>query len=138
MIVTGYTSINAIVKAELFPTKIRALGVGLPYALTVAIFGGTAEYVALWFKNAGHESWYSSTTSPAASWSRCSSTFDARDVEGLAAGDRGSGLIRTDWEVGRPCTCCWSRTTTVWRARWSRPCTSTAICRPGYGAARTP
>jgi MFS transporter, MHS family, alpha-ketoglutarate permease len=56
VIVTGYTSINAIVKAELFPTKIRALGVGLPYALTVAIFGGTAEYVALGLKQAGHES----------------------------------------------------------------------------------
>jgi MHS family alpha-ketoglutarate permease-like MFS transporter len=61
VIVTGYTSINAIVKAELFPTKIRALGVGLPYALTVAIFGGTAEYIALYLKQAGHESlffWY--------------------------------------------------------------------------------
>lgn len=53
-----YTSISAVVKAELFPTSIRALGVGLPYALTVALFGGTAEYVALWFKDAGHESWY--------------------------------------------------------------------------------
>lgn len=53
-----YTSISAVVKAELFPTSIRALGVGLPYALSVAVFGGTAEYVALWFKNAGHESWY--------------------------------------------------------------------------------
>ncbi|EFL33594.1 alpha-ketoglutarate transporter [Streptomyces viridochromogenes DSM 40736] len=53
-----YTSISAVVKAELFPTSIRALGVGLPYALTVAVFGGTAEYVALWFKNAGHENWY--------------------------------------------------------------------------------
>ncbi|WNV88711.1 MFS transporter [Umezawaea sp. Da 62-37] len=58
VVVTGYTSINAIVKAELFPTRIRALGVGLPYALTVAIFGGTAEYVALWLKSAGHESWF--------------------------------------------------------------------------------
>ncbi len=56
VIVTGYTSINAIVKAELFPANIRALGVGLPYALTVAIFGGTAETVALLFKQAGHES----------------------------------------------------------------------------------
>lgn len=53
-----YTSISAVVKAELFPTAIRALGVGLPYALTVALFGGTAEYIALWFKDAGHESWY--------------------------------------------------------------------------------
>ncbi|SHG66697.1 MFS transporter [Streptoalloteichus hindustanus] len=58
VVVTGYTSINAVVKAELFPTRIRALGVGLPYALTVAIFGGTAEYVALWLKDAGHEPWF--------------------------------------------------------------------------------
>ena len=60
-IVSGYTAINAVVKAELFPVEVRALGVGLPYALTVATFGGTAEYVALWFKNAGHEAgfyWY--------------------------------------------------------------------------------
>ncbi|HJV46658.1 MAG TPA: MFS transporter [Bacillota bacterium] len=55
-IVTGYTSINAIVKAELFPTEIRALGVGFPYAFTVAVFGGTAEYIALWLKSIGSES----------------------------------------------------------------------------------
>ncbi|MFG3125577.1 MFS transporter [Streptomyces sp. NPDC048201] len=61
VIVTGYTSINAAVKAELFPTRVRALGVALPYALANALFGGTAEYVALWFKDAGHEKmffWY--------------------------------------------------------------------------------
>lgn len=61
VIVSGYTAINAIVKAELFPAEIRALGVGLPYALTVSLFGGTAEYVALWFKNSGIEQgffWY--------------------------------------------------------------------------------
>lgn len=58
IIVSGYTSINAVVKAELFPTEIRALGVGLPYALTVSIFGGTAEYLALWFKSAGMETGY--------------------------------------------------------------------------------
>ncbi|MGQ0698759.1 MAG: MFS transporter [Panacagrimonas sp.] len=61
VIVSGYTSINAVVKAELFPAEVRALGVGLPYALTVSIFGGTAEYLALWFKSIGHESgfyWY--------------------------------------------------------------------------------
>jgi len=55
IIVTGYTSINAIVKAELFPTEIRALGVGFPYGLTVAVFGGTAEFVALWLKSIGEE-----------------------------------------------------------------------------------
>jgi MHS family alpha-ketoglutarate permease-like MFS transporter len=58
MIVSGYTSINAVVKAELFPTTVRALGVGLPYALTVSIFGGTADTVALWFKSIGHEEWF--------------------------------------------------------------------------------
>ncbi|MER7066302.1 MFS transporter [Streptomyces albidoflavus] len=58
LIITGYTSINACVKAELFPTGIRALGVALPYALGNALFGGTAEYVALWFKNGGTESGY--------------------------------------------------------------------------------
>lgn len=58
VIVSGYTSINAIVKAELFPAGIRAIGVGLPYALTVALFGGTAEYLALWFKNTGHEAYF--------------------------------------------------------------------------------
>ncbi len=61
IIVSGYTAINAVVKAELFPTHVRALGVGLPYAFTVALFGGTAEYVALWLKSVGHETaffWY--------------------------------------------------------------------------------
>lgn len=63
IIVSGYTSINAVVKAELFPARIRALGVGFPYSITVALFGGTAEYFALWFKNAGIETgyyWYTS------------------------------------------------------------------------------
>ncbi|MBV8252171.1 MAG: MFS transporter [Chitinophaga sp.] len=58
LIVTGYTSINAVVKAELFPAEIRALGVGFPYAITVAIFGGTAEPLALYFKKQGVESGY--------------------------------------------------------------------------------
>jgi MHS family alpha-ketoglutarate permease-like MFS transporter len=58
LIVAGYTSINAVVKAELFPTSVRATGVGLPYAVTVSIFGGTAESVALWFKSIGHENWF--------------------------------------------------------------------------------
>ena len=56
VVISGYTAVNAVVKAELFPVAVRALGVGLPYALTVSLFGGTAEYVALWFKDTGHES----------------------------------------------------------------------------------
>ena len=58
LFVAAYTSINAIVKAELFPTAVRATGVGLPYAITVSIFGGTAPAIALWFKQAGHETWF--------------------------------------------------------------------------------
>ncbi|WP_408737015.1 MFS transporter [Acetobacter fallax] len=58
MMASGYTSINAVVKAELFPTRIRALGVAFPYAVTVSVFGGTAEYVALWCRQAGHEGWF--------------------------------------------------------------------------------
>ncbi len=58
IIVSGYTSICAVVKAEMFPAEVRALGVGFPYAITVAIFGGTAEYVALWCKNIGYEKYF--------------------------------------------------------------------------------
>ena len=57
-IVSGYTAIHTVVRAELFPTRVRAIGVSLPYALTVSLFGGTAEYVALALKNAGHEPWF--------------------------------------------------------------------------------
>jgi MHS family alpha-ketoglutarate permease-like MFS transporter len=55
VIVTGYTSINAVVKAELFPAHIRALGVALPYGLGTAIFGGTAEAIATWFRTVDNE-----------------------------------------------------------------------------------
>jgi len=61
VIVSGYTAINAIVKAEMFPAHIRALGVALPYAIANALFGGSAEYVALKLKSGGQESlffWY--------------------------------------------------------------------------------
>jgi MHS family alpha-ketoglutarate permease-like MFS transporter len=58
IIVSGYTSINAVVKAELFPANVRALGVGFPYAIAVSIFGGSAEYVALLFKDKGHQEWF--------------------------------------------------------------------------------
>ena len=60
-VVSFYTSISGIVKAEMFPPEVRALGVGLSYAVGNAIFGGSAEYVALGLKSLGHESaffWY--------------------------------------------------------------------------------
>ena len=61
VILGSYTSISGLIKAELFPAHIRTLGVALPYAVGNTLFGGTAEYVALWFKQAGVESgfyWY--------------------------------------------------------------------------------
>ncbi|WP_296223861.1 MFS transporter [Ralstonia sp. UBA689] len=58
LIVSLYSSVSAVAKAELFPVGIRALGVGLPYAITVSLFGGTAEYIALWTKSIGHETWF--------------------------------------------------------------------------------
>lgn len=58
LILSNYTSINAVVKAEMFPAQTRVTGVALPYALSVSLFGGSAEYVALWFKQAGRESWF--------------------------------------------------------------------------------
>ena len=58
VILSGATATNAIVKAELFPPHVRVLGVGLPYAISQSIFGGSAEAVALGLKQAGHESYY--------------------------------------------------------------------------------
>jgi metabolite-proton symporter len=58
IIASFYTSISGVVKADLFPTEVRALGVGLTYAVANAIFGGTAEYVALWLKSSDQEQWF--------------------------------------------------------------------------------
>nr|WP_307796223.1 MFS transporter [Amycolatopsis sp. 195334CR] len=55
-VLTGYTALSAIIKAEMFPTSVRALGVGLPHALVTATFGGLSEPIALWFKQGGNES----------------------------------------------------------------------------------
>ncbi|WP_030988152.1 MFS transporter [Streptomyces sp. NRRL S-1813] len=61
VLLTGYTAIAAAVNAEVFPARVRAAGIGFPYSLTVALFGGTAPYVGTWFKQAGHADlfpWY--------------------------------------------------------------------------------
>lgn len=61
VILSFYTSINGLLKAEMFPSHIRALGVGVSFAIANAIFGGSAEFVALWLKSIGFESvffWY--------------------------------------------------------------------------------
>lgn len=86
--ITGYTAINAVVKAELFPAEIRATGVALPYALANTLFGGTAEYVALWFKQAGAERgfyWYM-TALIAASLIAYLTMRETRDTSTIAEG----------------------------------------------------
>ncbi len=55
IILSFYTSVAGIFKAKLFPEHVRALGTGLGYAISNAIFGGSAPWVALQFKNAGME-----------------------------------------------------------------------------------
>lgn len=61
ILLTGFTSISAAVKAEVFPARVRAAGIGFPYSLTVAVFGGTAPYVGTLFKELGRPGlfpWY--------------------------------------------------------------------------------
>jgi MHS family alpha-ketoglutarate permease-like MFS transporter len=58
VIASFYTSVSGVVKAEVFPSTVRCLGVGFTYAVGNALFGGTAEYVALSLKAAGHEGWF--------------------------------------------------------------------------------
>ncbi len=58
IVLTGYTSINAIVKAELFPSHIRALGVGIGYALANSVFGGTGPMIYEAAKNSDHVAWF--------------------------------------------------------------------------------
>ncbi|MHC5257355.1 MFS transporter [Streptomyces sp. UC4497] len=61
VLLTGFTSISAAVNAEVFPARVRAAGIGFPYSLTVALFGGTAPYMGTLFKDLGHSGlfpWY--------------------------------------------------------------------------------
>jgi MHS family alpha-ketoglutarate permease-like MFS transporter len=61
VLLTGFTSISAAVNAEVFPPRVRAAGIGFPYSLAVALFGGTAPYVGTLFKQWGHSGifpWY--------------------------------------------------------------------------------
>ena len=58
LILSGFSSIHWLVKSELFPTEIRALGVGLPFAIVSSVMGGTTEWVALRLKDAGQENYF--------------------------------------------------------------------------------
>ncbi|WP_433955115.1 MFS transporter [Janibacter indicus] len=56
-----WTSISPAVLSELFPARLRSSGIGFPYALSVAIFGGTAPYLATYLAGEGHAgafAWY--------------------------------------------------------------------------------
>ena len=57
-ILSGFSSIHWLVKSELFPTEVRALGVGLPFAIVSSVMGGTTEWVALRLKDAGQENYF--------------------------------------------------------------------------------
>ena len=54
VVLSGFTSISAAVNAELIPGHVRAAGIGFPYSLTVALFGGTAPFIGTWMADAGH------------------------------------------------------------------------------------
>jgi MHS family alpha-ketoglutarate permease-like MFS transporter len=57
-ILSFYTSVSGLFKAELFPAHVRALGVNIAHSISAAVFGGTVEYVALLFKQEGHENYF--------------------------------------------------------------------------------
>jgi MHS family alpha-ketoglutarate permease-like MFS transporter len=57
-VLSGFSAIHWLVKSELFPTEIRALGVGLPFAIVSSVMGGSTEWLALRLKQAGHETWF--------------------------------------------------------------------------------
>ncbi|HTI16598.1 MAG TPA: MFS transporter, partial [Trinickia sp.] len=57
-VVAMYSSVSTISKAELFPVEVRTFGLAVPYAVSVSVFSGTVESIALWTRKIGHESWF--------------------------------------------------------------------------------
>jgi MFS family permease len=57
-ILSFYSSVSGLFKSELFPAHVRALGVGVAHNIATAIFGGTAEFAALFARQRGHETWF--------------------------------------------------------------------------------
>jgi MFS transporter, MHS family, alpha-ketoglutarate permease len=55
ILLLGYSANCAAVMAEQFPPEVRTVGIGLPYALAVAIFGGTAPYITTWMTSNGYQ-----------------------------------------------------------------------------------
>ncbi|WUD70806.1 MFS transporter [Streptomyces sp. NBC_00510] len=57
LLILGYSANCAVIMAEQFPPEIRATGIALPYALAVALFGGTAPYVTTWMHDHHYGGW---------------------------------------------------------------------------------
>ncbi|ASR89467.1 MULTISPECIES: MFS transporter [Alcaligenes] len=53
-----YTSIGPAIMSEQFPTSVRAVGIGAPYNLMVALLGGTTPYLLTWLQSNGLERWF--------------------------------------------------------------------------------
>jgi len=53
LLIAGYTGTCAAVMAEQFPAEVRTTGIGLPYAVSIALFGGTVPYVVTWMNSSG-------------------------------------------------------------------------------------
>ncbi|TQC46556.1 MFS transporter [Rhodococcus sp. WS4] len=51
-------SVLAVIMTEQFPSRMRAMGVGAPYNLATAIFGGTAPFLLTWLSGHGMSTWY--------------------------------------------------------------------------------
>jgi MFS transporter, MHS family, alpha-ketoglutarate permease len=64
ILIAAIVSILPALYAEMFPTSIRAAGLGVPYSIAVALFGGTAPYVQTYFAERGMPAgfnWYAIT-----------------------------------------------------------------------------
>lgn len=53
-----YTAIGPAVMSEQFPTEVRAVGIGAPYNLMVALLGGTTPYVLTWLQSIGKQDYF--------------------------------------------------------------------------------
>lgn len=58
VLLTGYTSIAAATTVELYSSRVRGTGIGFPYSMAMALFGGTTPTVGTWLHSTGHSDWF--------------------------------------------------------------------------------
>ncbi|CAM01966.1 MHS family alpha-ketoglutarate permease-like MFS transporter [Saccharopolyspora erythraea NRRL 2338] len=58
VLIAASAAIAPAVYCEMFPTRIRTVGVGIPYAVAVATFGGTAPYLQTWVGQSFGAAWF--------------------------------------------------------------------------------